>query len=251
MSIDNEAVIEVLNYEGQVILPASSTKPEGLLIDKGELNNPTIEPMLFRDIKVANSKTDFFKIGRLRFNPIDEKKVYEALRITDIDNIFSEKEIRELLQKPEKETFEKIIKVKSTTLIIRMKKVLFSMGMAKIDVSSRIVSCLNKRNEELKFNPNASSKLTVEEFLPEKQLKENEMKKQLEQQKDIFEDMMKKMEQQLTSRFESQIDTMKSENNKIKQENEDLKKQLKDTNTQVEEKKTTTKNTKTATKPKK
>ncbi|EKS4345258.1 hypothetical protein QB607_003263 [Clostridium botulinum] len=220
--IPNDRIIEVLNYEGIAILPSSINK-DGIVLEMGTTENPTIEPISFGDIKIANSKTDFFKVGRLRFNKHEEDEIYQELHIIDKENIMSEKEIRDFLQNTSIKTFEKIIKTKSMTLITRMKKILFDLGMANIDVSPRVVSCLNKRYEELKFRPNASSQIDIAEYISKKEKEVVDNKKELESQKTMFEDMMEKMKKELESQFTSQMEKVQNENEKLKKELEDKK----------------------------
>ncbi|WP_061328775.1 hypothetical protein [Clostridium botulinum] len=220
--IPNDRIIEVLNYEGMAILPSSVT-PEGIVMEMGTYDNPVIEPISFRDIKIANSKTDFFKVGRLRFNKQEEDEIYKELHILDKENIMSEKEIRDFLQVTEKETFERIIKIKSLTLITRMKKVLFELGMANIDVSPRVVSCLNKRYEELKFRPNSSSEININDYITKKEEVEIKNDEELKAQKEMFENMMQKMKEELESQFTSQMEEVKNENEKLKKELENKK----------------------------
>lgn len=216
--IDDNEIIDVLNYEGIVVVP-SINNPHGQIIQAGTEEIPSICPLSFRDIKIINSTSQLFRTGRLRFHEEQENEIYKALNIRDRDNVFSENDIRKLLLNPTKDNLKRVKEIKSLELITRIKQILFKMGMAGQDVSNKIVNVINKRNEELKQGK-MSSDIELEDKTKENNKDVNldlintiaEMKKQIEQ-----------LTAQANSKVEKNIDDKTSSKEEKKNESESEK----------------------------
>lgn len=153
MSIDLlNGKVRVYNYELSPVGFPSQYNVQGVYIrGRSEDEEFVVERVSFDDIEAENTKSDLFKVGRLRFNPIEENEIYKKLGIEDRENIKSDKELIEQLKDDSIENIKKISNLKSSTLISRMKSLLFNMERTGNIPPHTVSSVVLERNNELKF----------------------------------------------------------------------------------------------------
>lgn len=153
MSIDLlNGKVRVYNYELSPVGFPSQHNVQGVYIrGRSEDEEYVVERVSFDDIEAENTKSDLFKVGRLRFNPIEENEIYKKLGIEDRENIKSDKELIEQLKDDSIENIKTISNLKSSTLISRMKSLLFNMERTGNIPPHTVSSVVLERNNELKF----------------------------------------------------------------------------------------------------
>jgi transcriptional regulator with XRE-family HTH domain len=92
--------VRVFNYELSPAGFPSQHNQNGVLIrGRDEDEEFVVERVSFDDIESENTKSDLFKVGRLRFAPEEEDEIYKKLGIEDRDNIKTDSELIELLKR--------------------------------------------------------------------------------------------------------------------------------------------------------
>lgn len=143
--------IRVYNYEMSPAGFPSNHSQQGVFIrGRDEEEEFVVERVALDDIETENSKSDLFKVGRLRFHPDEENEVYKKLGIEDLDNIMSDKQMFEFLLTDSIENVKKISSLKSSTLLNRMKHKLFVLERTNKTPPHNIVAAVLERSNELK-----------------------------------------------------------------------------------------------------
>ncbi|GAA4880597.1 hypothetical protein GCM10023310_71020 [Paenibacillus vulneris] len=161
MSIDLlNGKIRVYNYERSPVGFPSQHNQQGVFLrGRDDDEDFVVERAAFDDVEAENSKSDLFKVGRVRFHPDEEDEVYLKLGIEDKENILTDKQLTELLMTDTIENVKRICSLKSITLVSRMKSMLFTMERAGKIPPPRIISTVIERGNELisggKRNPNS------------------------------------------------------------------------------------------------
>jgi hypothetical protein len=182
--------IRVYNYERSPVGFPSQYNQQGVFIRGREEDEEfVVERVALDDIEVENSKSDLFKVGRLRFHPDEEDEIYQKLGIEDRENILSDKQLMDLLMTDSIETVKRISNIKSNTLITRMKSMLFTMERAgKIpphNISAVVIERANELKNGGKRNPDSEINRILE---MDKRAKEER------KLKETLEELMKKVE---------------------------------------------------------
>lgn len=142
--------IKVYNYEMSPIGFPSQINEKGVFIrGRNEDEECVVERVLWDDVEIENSKSDIFKIGRLRFNSKEENEVYDKLMIDDRENIMNDNELIKLLKNDSIETLKRISKIRSFMLLSRMKQLLFIMERSNQIPPHRVTTVLFERIEEI------------------------------------------------------------------------------------------------------
>ena len=145
--------IRLYNYELSPVGFPSQYNQKGIFLrGRDEDEEFVVERVPLDDIEIENTKSDLFKVGRIRFHPDEEDEVYKKLGIEDRDNIKSDKELMDILMQDNIENIKRISKIKSNTLISRMKSLLFSLERSNRTPPHNISSVVLERNTELKNN---------------------------------------------------------------------------------------------------
>lgn len=158
MNIVESTIVTVLNYSDSFASFPTQIKPDGYLFEPA-LNDeqPFAIPISFSEIRVANSQSNIFREGVLRFEPEVEQEIYEKLGIRDWEQILSDNDIRNILLKPTKAGLEKIVKVTSSSLLERVRGMLIMLeNTGMYDISIRVKDVVNKRYQELYNNQRKS-----------------------------------------------------------------------------------------------
>ncbi|ALS22304.1 hypothetical protein [Paenibacillus naphthalenovorans] len=161
MSIDLlNGKIRVYNYElSPVGFPSQHSQQGVFLRGRDEEEEFVVERVAFDDIEAENSKSDLFKVGRIRFHPDEEDEVYQKLGIEDRENIMTDKQLAEFLMTDTIENVKRISNLRSVTLISRMKSMLFILERAGKIPPHRISASVIERGNELisggKRNPDS------------------------------------------------------------------------------------------------
>ncbi|MDT0160278.1 hypothetical protein [Bacillus sp. AG4(2022)] len=144
--------VRVYNYELSPVGFPSQHNAQGVFVrGRDEDEEFVVERVSLDDIEAENTKSDLFKVGRLRFNPEEEEEVYKKLGIEDRENIKTDVELIEQLKDDSVENIRKISNLKSSTLLTRMKSLLFRMERAGSIPPHTVSSVVLERNNELKY----------------------------------------------------------------------------------------------------
>lgn len=176
--------IRVYNYElSPVGFPSQHTSNGVFIRGRDEDEEFVIERVFLDDIESENTKSDLFKVGRLRFHPDEEDEIYKILGIEDRDNIKSDKELIEMLQDDSIENIKMISNIKSSTLLLRMKSLLFTMERNGSIPPHTVSSVVNERVNEVKFGIKRDKNSEINRILEvdKKKNEENKMKTTLEE----------------------------------------------------------------------
>lgn len=169
--------IKVYNYELSPVGFPSQYNQNGIFIrGRSEDEEFVVERVALDDIEAENTKSDLFKVGRLRFNPNEEDEIYQLLGIEDKENIKSDKELINLLQNDSIENIKWISNLKSSTLLLRMKSLLFSMERNGNIPPHNISSVVNERCNELKYGGKRNKDSEINRILEKDQQKQEDNK---------------------------------------------------------------------------
>lgn len=182
--------IKVYNYEMSPVSFPSQHSIQGVFISgRNEDEEFVVERVALDDIESENMKSDLFRVGRLRFDPSEEDEVYKRLGIEDKSNIKSDNELQKILQNDDIENIKWISNLKSTTLLSRMKTLLFNMERNGLHLPQTIVSVVTERNNELKNGGKRHEKSEINRILEAEKKKNEENKLHL-----MVEELSKKVE---------------------------------------------------------
>lgn len=228
--------IKVYNYEKSPVVFPSQYNTNGVFIrGREEDEEYVIERVHFDDIESENTKSDLFRVGRLRFSPQEEDEVYKKLGIEDKDNLVTNKELLEILKKDDMENIKYISKLNSNTLLLRMKKMLFSMERNGNIPPHQISAVVNERLNELKYggkrNPNSEINKILE--ADNKKHEESKLKEQVSELTKIVEKLQKESEEKDKTIQDSTnaLSEMLAMVQQLKQENSQPKEEVKQTAT--------------------
>jgi len=182
--------IRAYNYDmSPVGFPSQHNQAGVFLRGRDDDEEYVVERVAFDDIEAENSKSDLFKVGRIRFHPDEEDEVYLKLGIEDRENIMSDKQLIKFLLEDSIESVKRISNIRSITLVTRMKSLLFTMERASMTPPHRINAAVLERERELlsggKRNPNSEINKILE---AEKRANEDS------KLKDTLEDLKKEVE---------------------------------------------------------
>lgn len=171
--------IKVYNYELSPVGFPSQHNQNGVFVrGRDEDEDFVVERVPFDDIEAENTKSDLFKVGRLRFSPDEEDEIYKKLGIEDRDNIKTDAELIEMLKNGSIENIKKISNLKSSTLLSRMKSILFNMERTGTIPPHTISSAVLERNNELKFGGKRNQDSEINRILEADKKKNSENKLQ-------------------------------------------------------------------------
>jgi len=200
--INDSTMIDVLNYSDSTVVLATHLNPNGYTIEGvREEGDPVIETISFGEIRQANSKTNAFKTGILRFQKEYEQAIYERLGIKNWKNLLSWEEIRKIILNPtpSADDYQKIIAITDSADFERVRGEYIMLKNTKLyDLSSRLGEIISKRYEELKAGKTRSS-ITIN--VPTRQKSEDEIRAEVKAETDAklkeSEDKMSAMQAQL------------------------------------------------------
>lgn len=169
--------VRVFNYELSPVGFPSQHNQQGVFIrGRDEDEEFVIERVSLDDIEAENTKSDLFKVGRLRFAPEEEDEIYKKLGIEDRDNIKSDTELIEILQDGSIDNIKRISNLKSSTLLLRMKTLLFNMERNGNIPPHTVSSVVLERNNELKFGGKRNPDSEINKILDADKKKNDENK---------------------------------------------------------------------------
>ncbi|WP_137743256.1 coiled-coil domain-containing protein [Robertmurraya siralis] len=210
--------IRVYNYETAPVGFPSQNNTNGIFISgKNEEEEFVVERVSFEDIEVENTKSDLFKVGRLRFHPDEEDEVYEKLGIEDKDNIKTDSELMTILKTDDIKTVKWIANLKSPTLLLRLKSLLFKMEQSNQQIPHQILSAVNERNNEIKYGLKRHANSEINRILEADKKKKDEdaVQKQLSaltEKLDRLEKESAKKDEELTQSASAIQDLLKMVN---------------------------------------
>ncbi len=203
--------VRVYNYEKSPIGFPSQINQQGVFVrGRDEEEECVVERVLWDDIEIENTKSDIFKIGRLRFHPSEEDEIYKKLGIEDRENILNDNEIIGLLKNDSLENLKRINRIKSTMLMSRLKQMLFVMERGNQIPPHNITTVLLEHFEELKSGKKNDNSFINKLISEESKIKEDS------KLKDTLNHLTK------------EIELLKSEKESVEKEKEDSKQALSD-----------------------
>ena len=139
--------IAVYNYgSSRVIL----TTRDGHYKLEGAVDGvPSQVILTWKEVEYINSNTKAIREGVVRFAEDIAEAIYKQLRILDWKDILFEEEIRDIFLNPSLEKLQKIVNIKSLTVIGRVRGQLIYMLNNGKDISTRVVKLVKTRYAEL------------------------------------------------------------------------------------------------------
>ncbi|RNB59534.1 hypothetical protein EDM57_05170 [Brevibacillus gelatini] len=190
--------IRVYNYSTSPVGFPSQHNQQGVFLrGRSEDEEYVVERVAFDDIEAENSKSDLFKVGRLRFHPDEENEIYELLGIEDRENIMDDKELAQVLMDDSLDNLKRISKINSMTLITRMKSMLFVLERSGKNPPHNTVEAVTERLNELKNGGKRIQNSVINRMLEEDKKRQEETKLQ-ETVKDLVKqvEMLKKQNEE-------------------------------------------------------
>lgn len=183
--------IKVYNYELSPVGFPSQHNQNGVFIrGRDEDEEFVIERVAFDDVEAENTKSGLFKVGRVRFDPKEEDEIYKKLGIEDKTNIKSDKELIEVLKDDSMDNIKRISNLKSETLLLRMKTLLFTMEKGGKIPPHNISSVVLERCKELQAGGKRNENSAINKIL-----NKDEKIKQDNKMRDTVEALAKKVDE--------------------------------------------------------
>lgn len=199
MSLDKiNGKIRVYNYGKSPVGFPSQHSQQGVFIrGRSDDEEFVVERVAFDDIEIENTKSDLFKVGRLRFHPDEENEIYELLGIDDRENIMDDRQLTKVLMDDSLENVKRISNINSMTMITRMKSMLFTLERAGKSLPPRVVDVVTERLNELKNGGKRNLNSAINRLL-EAEKKQKEDTKLQETVQDLVKqvEMLKKQSQE-------------------------------------------------------
>lgn len=192
MSIKDRVSINVLNYNEFKV--CATTQIQGYKFEPAVDGIPSMNPMSFAEIQNINGKSDAFRTGLLRFDPADEKEVYEALTITGWKDIITNEFIEDAIINSTMEKLQRLIDINNTSIFDRVKTILIRLqNTGTYDISNRVINTLMARDYELQHKIYKSEIVLKTKEKPAKKVDNeevNSLKAELEEMKKMMAQFM-------------------------------------------------------------
>ena len=213
--------IGVLNYnENRVsveVAPGKSYSFEPSI--DGE--TPMVIPMTIEEILYANNSVAF-KSGMLFFEKSREEEIYERLNIVNWKDILSNDKIKEILLHPTFDGLNKIVEIKSTSELERVRGVLFKLKQSdRYDVSVRVEQIVNTRYKELLNRQINTDIILTKKDVPVESISSEEMDK-LKAQNEAMQKQLEEMQKMMAMMMENQKAAASSDSEKEVKETKKL-----------------------------
>ena len=213
--------IGVLNYnENRVsveVAPGKSYSFEPSI--DGE--TPMVIPMTIEEILYANNSVAF-KSGMLFFEKSREEEIYERLNIVNWKDILSNDKIKEILLHPTFDGLNKIVEIKSTSELERVRGVLFKLKQSdRYDVSVRVEQIVNTRYKELLNRQINTDIILTKKDVPVESISSEEMDK-LKAQNEAMQKQLEEMQKMMAMMMENQKVAASSDSEKEVKETKKL-----------------------------
>lgn len=156
MKYNRDDMIDVYNYNQSVVCVKASNYSY-MFPSADEVDNPSVIPVPYRDVEFINQTTKAFKEGLLRFGEDEQEELYQCLRVTDWENIFTRDDIINIIINPTADDFETIVNIKSLGIIEKFRGELYRLiNTGEHDISVRLQQIINARYDELLANKTQS-----------------------------------------------------------------------------------------------
>lgn len=183
--------VRVYNYSQSPIGFPSNHSANGVFIrGRDEEEEFVVERVDWDDIESENTKSDIFKVGRLRFHPDEEDEIYNKLGIEDRENIKTDKELIGILKDSSVENIKWISNLKSSTLLLRLKNLLFRLERSGDFPPPTVSAVVNERVNEIKFGLKRDKNSSINKIL-----EADKQKREKDQVATQLEELAKKVEQ--------------------------------------------------------
>jgi hypothetical protein len=225
MNVVESTIINVLNYSDSYASFPTQIKPDGYLFEPSFGEEPFAIPVSFSEIRVANSQSNIFREGILRFDPEFEKEVYEKLGIRDWEQILTDREIRKIILTPTKDGLEKIVKITSASLLERVRGLLIMLeNSGRYDISLRVKDVVTRRHMEL-YNNQRKSDIVITATASEQLDKSQEQEVDIEK---IKEQLRAELESEMRKEADREAEISKIREEALAQLKEEMSKQMKE-----------------------
>lgn len=184
--------VRVYNYETSPVGFPSHHTAQGVFINgRDDEEEFVVERVSFDDVETENTKSDLFKVGRLRFHPDEETEIYVKLGIEDKDNILSDADLISVLQNDSVETIKWISNLKSPTLLLRMKSLLFKMEQNDQKIPRNTLAVVTERSSEIRYGHKRHANSEINRILTsdKKAKEEDQLQKKLSTLEAKFEQL--------------------------------------------------------------
>lgn len=149
MSIKEKVSIPVYNFnESNVCIP---TNISTYILPPAVDGVPSVDYLSFAEINYVNGISDCFRTGLIRFDPSDEKEIYETLNIANWKDILTNEEIKNILLNPTIDGLQRIIDVTNASIFDRIRTIFVSLKEnTDNDISNRVIKIMETRELEFK-----------------------------------------------------------------------------------------------------
>lgn len=214
MQITDQTIVNVYNYADNPVSLPTHIKPDGYWFESAIDDTPSMIPISFSEIRVANSQSQVFREGKLRFDKAIEASIYEALKIKDWENILTLKEIEDTILNPTQEKLEKIINITSISAFDRVRGVLVRLqNSGQYDISQRVIDAINYRYQEL-YRNKRKTEIVIHKT-------KQEMMKEVKDE--IIQTELEKAKKELEKKIRAEIEAELKKEEKKKTEKKDNK----------------------------
>jgi len=141
--------INIYNYGSSVVIIPTRDKETQFTLRPATGDIPSMIPMTWSEIDYFNSNSNAIRNGLVRFSKDIEKEVYDALRIANWNEILFDDAIEDIILNPTLDKLQKIVGVKSVSLIERVKGVLTYLKNSGRDISTRVDRIITTRYNEI------------------------------------------------------------------------------------------------------
>lgn len=194
------------------------TQTRGILFEAATDGIPTIDHLTFQEVEFVNSRSGVFRRGELRFEEDKQDEIFNQLHYPDWEKVLlSEDDVKNLVVNPNKENAERIVAIKDSNTIERVRGIMNSLINQQFDVSTKIKSIINKRFEELQ-NGKITSEIIVGKISPPAVSEESltAMQKELSQMRELIAQMKAEKETAVSVDKDTEVKTLPKNKPKTK-----------------------------------
>lgn len=179
--ISQNTPIKVFNYS------ANSIGLKGQLREyylEGSRGMPTVLTMFFSEVEYINARSSVFSSGALRFDPLEQDEIYNALNLPNWkDTVLFDEEIDRIIIEADLDGLQRIIDVKDIFTAERIRGHMIGLrNSPDHDISNRVIDLIDRRYDEINRgvrNTKLSVLKTEKQMKSEQDPRVSELEKQL------------------------------------------------------------------------
>lgn len=191
--ISQNTPIKVLNYS------VNSIGLQGQLREyylEGSRGTPTVATMFFSEVEYINARSPVFSSGALRFDPIEQDKVYNALNLPSWESsVLFDEEIDRIIIEADHDGLQRFLDIKDVFTAERVRGHMIALrNSPDHDISNRVIDLIEKRYDEINRgvrNTKLSVSKTEKQMKSEHDPRVSELEKQLAEMQAQMAELLK------------------------------------------------------------